>query len=120
MDFTLASPQLATTYPCISKFSRKNGNCENINKTVRFYSYQSSTFANVTKNQATLTLTQGYNLFTNNDLGFGNFIVRTGQLIFIQFLTGRVAVDISGATISDYVLLNMTSNHSKSNCHSKS
>lgn len=103
MNYSLVSQGLVNTYNCAQNFLRNKGNCLEINKTNRFLAYQSSTFINITVGQSQVLLKQGYNLITANDLGLNNFIVRTGQLIFIEFNTGRIAVDTSGVILSDYI-----------------
>lgn len=106
MDYSIVASSLSTTYTCSgSNFSRSNGNCALVSKATRFNSYlTASSFTNVTIAQASVTLNQGYNLITASNLGIPDYKLQTGQLIFIEFVTGQVAVDTSGnGVLTDYM-----------------
>lgn len=113
MDYSSeTSDLLSATYTCSGSpggaFSHEFGNCENVNKTLRFVSTFESTTPTLTcSNSMSLTIQAGYNLFTTTNFpsAIQNLQLFPGTLLSFQLTAagGKIAVDSSGiATVSDY------------------
>lgn len=109
LDYACKTLSLSSTYDCktsSASYSVITRTCSNVDVNYRFSSYVSSSPVTLTSIASySLTLTQGYNMFTDSSLT-KNLELLPGDLIMITGLGGAaIAVDTSGtAPQSDYLL----------------